>query len=72
MAGIAEFAYFIELASGIEVTVYLPREHRYIIDPMEGILSTIQGKRIVQIGEKLKIEITGVMNDERRIVAEKA
>lgn len=63
-----EFAYFIELASGIEVTVYLPRERRYIIDPMEGILSTAQGKRIVQIGEKLKVEITGVMNDERRIV----
>lgn len=70
VAGIAEFAYFVELESGIEVTVYLPRERRYIIDPMEGILSTVQGKRIVQIGEKLKIEITGVMNDERRIVGE--
>jgi ribonuclease R len=71
VAGIAEFAYFVELASGIEVTVYLPRERRYIIDPIEGVLSTIQGKRIVQVGEKLKVEITGIMNDERRIVGER-
>jgi hypothetical protein len=38
---------------------------------MEGILSTAQGKHIVQVGEKLKVEITGIMSDERRIVGEK-
>jgi exoribonuclease R len=71
VSGIAEFAYFVELESGIEITVYLPRYSRYIVDSVRGVVSTTQGKRIATIGEKLKIEVTGVMQDERRIVGEK-
>jgi len=70
VSGIAEFAYFVELDSGIEVTVYLPRERRYIVDSVRGVLSTTQGKRITSIGEKLQVEVTGVIQDERRIVGE--
>lgn len=49
VSGIAEFAYFVELDSGIEVTVYLPRQRRYIVDGVTGILTSIQGQKIAQI-----------------------
>ena len=67
-----EFAYFIELESGIEVTVYLPRERRYIVDAIHGTLSTMHGKRVVDIGERLQVQIVGVMEDERRIIGKVA
>ena len=49
VAGIAEFAYFVELDSGIEVTVYLPRMIRYRTDDITGILTDSRGKQVVQI-----------------------
>lgn len=71
MSGITEFAYFVELDSGIEVTVYLPRNRRYMVDLIHGILSTVHGKRVIDIGEQLQVQIVGVMEDERRIVGER-
>lgn len=49
ISGIAEFAYFVELDSGIEVTVYLPRYSRYIVDGVTGILASVRGQRVAQI-----------------------
>lgn len=71
VAGIAEFAYFVELDNGIEVTIYLPRMSRYRTDDITGILSDSRGKEIAQIWQKLQIQITGVMEEERRIVGER-
>jgi hypothetical protein len=36
-----------------------------------GILTSVQGQRVVQVWEKIQITVTGVMKDERRIVGEK-
>lgn len=71
VSGISEFAYFVELATGIEVTVYLPRNRRYMVDSVSGILASSYGKPITQIGKTLDIKITEVLMGERRIIGER-
>lgn len=68
VSGIAEFAYFVELDIGVEITVYLPRNRRYSVDSVSGILLSSYGKPITQIGKKLDIKIIEVLMEERRVL----
>jgi ribonuclease R len=70
ISGLAEFALFVELENGIEATLYLPRG-RYNIDSVNGILTTMSGKKLGTIGEQVRVKVESVNMTERRVVVEK-
>ncbi len=67
----AEFAYFVELENGIEVTIYLPRHTRVSINVLTGSILNTHGKILHTIGEKVKIMVTEVNMDDRRILGKR-
>lgn len=72
ISGLAEWAIFVELESGVEVTVYREkwRSHgRYIVDPVHGTLSL--GQKILHtIGDELVVKVVGINAEEKRVEGE--
>ena len=69
VSGLAEWAIFVELKSGVEVTVYTDkwRSHgRYIVDPVRGTLSLGQ-KILYTIGDELVVKVVGINSEEKRV-----
>ncbi len=67
ISGFTEWAIFIELENGVEVTVYQPRGWvRSIIDPVTGTLS--RGNKVIfTIGDALRVKIIGINTVEKRV-----
>ena len=67
--GFTDWAIFVELDNGVEVTVYLGKwreKWRYIVDSIRGTLSL--GQKILHtIGEPIRVKIIGVNTEDRRV-----
>lgn len=68
ISGISDFALFVEIENGIEVTVYLPHA-KYNINPIEGRILSNSGKLIGEIGTEVRVKIENVNIAEKRIIA---
>ncbi len=70
ISGLTEWAIFVELENGVEVTVYQPRGWvRSIIDPVTGTLS--RGNRVIYtIGDPLRVKVIGINTVEKRVEGE--
>lgn len=68
ISGIAEFAYFVELENGIEITIYLPRRRKYSADMITWILRDNDGKKIARIGDCIQVIIDSIDMNTRRIL----
>ncbi len=67
ISGLTEWAIFVELESGVEVTSYLPKwRERYTVDPIYGTLS--QGKKIFHmIGDPVHVKVVAINSEEKRV-----
>lgn len=55
---------FIELDIGIEVTVYLPRFHKFQIDEITGAIIDRNQKIIYKIGDQKTVKIIKIKSEE--------
>lgn len=65
-----DWGIFIELSIGIEVTVYLPRFHRFQVDEISGAIIDKNQNIIFQIGQTKTVKITKILQKEQRMIAE--
>ena len=66
VSGLTEWAIFVELDNGIEVTCYLPRDEKYEVDLIHGTIARKQ-KIIRTIGEVVSVRIIEVNEREWRV-----
>lgn len=68
VSGVSEFAYFVELESGVEAVV--PLQGRwYRVDQTRWILYDVYKKKVSQIGERLLVRIDRVDRRDNRVIA---
>jgi len=71
ISGFSPFALFVELENGIEGTLYLEREKRYIPYEKDGTLRDTSNTVIARIGQSLSVRVVEVDNEKKRIVVER-
>ena len=72
VSGLTEWAIFVELENGVEVTIYLERwrsHGRYIVDPVRGTI-TLGPKTIHTIGDALVVKVIAINSEEKRVEGE--
>lgn len=67
ISGITEYALYVELPSGVEGTIFLPRK-KLFVNPVTGSLENAHGKELYRIGQALSVVVDGVNMEEKRII----